>query len=760
MIRLTQTRLCSLVATLAFASITHAQILGDFGDAPDNLTTGFPSRLGSLNAASGFDAPYHLDSTSEWIGYTAASTTTSENDSRQVGGDIDDGFSSIWSMTAAGIGHRGYLTTTLSYDPSVSSKSETRYVNAAVDFNNNLQFGDMSFSQREWVVRNQPVDFSGLPDGITSVDAHFGFHLDPSLIGIENRWVRVTFSDQPVAPNGEWDGSGPLGGFARGETEDFLLPTLQTVTRDENGKDDRVLAQNGAGGAGGGAGARPAKLGPAPVAIVNNIVDLHANTPGAPDPARQVAMGTFNVPPQAVLANGGPFNGEALFQWTRICDIGTGECNHKPFESPNPVSATLGGPLFIGGFDLPPAGQTAQTMTTGLNAGINRIPVIAQFANQDNGDTHSTLRVWTDPDDEVVVTHQVSDAELYASVLRDPGDITDPEKLGGEEEAPFEIWMVKFDGGVAPPHSEFVRMFNGEQNLDLPRITSITSESYESVNFGIESEFDSFDENHPFPNGAGTSAEENMDNYAMAAWATVTIPEGFWSIAIGSDDGGQLTLLNEDIEFLEGIHVDIEGFETFIDDLGRNQVIFEENRAHGWTIAQFDTLEETQVTLFASMHEAQGFDSFEIAIRDNLSDGDDFIVSPETGWSLLEDGALDWQVASDVPVELPLFEFEGDTDGDGIVGNEEFFCPGDINRDGAVNFADFLILSNAFGQDDGGPADINEDGSVNFADFLFLSSNFGKTIGAASVPEPNSWVLLVFGFAWCLRQARRAGRSR
>ena len=48
---------------------------------------------------------------------------------------------------------------------------------------------------------------------------------------------------------------------------------------------------------------------------------------------------------------------------------------------------------------------------------------------------------------------------------------------------------------------------------------------------------------------------------------------------------------------------------------------------------------------------------------------------------------------------------------------------GDINEDGSVNFADFLILSDNFGtaSDQG---DLNDDGQVNFADFLLLSENF------------------------------------
>ena len=52
----------------------------------------------------------------------------------------------------------------------------------------------------------------------------------------------------------------------------------------------------------------------------------------------------------------------------------------------------------------------------------------------------------------------------------------------------------------------------------------------------------------------------------------------------------------------------------------------------------------------------------------------------------------------------------------------------------AVDFADFLRLSAAFGNDvaPGTPEDIDQDGTVGFSDFLLLSSNFGKTIAEIS----------------------------
>ena len=70
---------------------------------------------------------------------------------------------------------------------------------------------------------------------------------------------------------------------------------------------------------------------------------------------------------------------------------------------------------------------------------------------------------------------------------------------------------------------------------------------------------------------------------------------------------------------------------------------------------------------------------------------------------------------------------------------------GDIDGSGDVAFADFLILSQNFGQaaTDHTTGDIDCSGDVAFADFLVLSQNFGQTVGGAeSVPEPSGLLLL------------------
>jgi len=89
----------------------------------------------------------------------------------------------------------------------------------------------------------------------------------------------------------------------------------------------------------------------------------------------------------------------------------------------------------------------------------------------------------------------------------------------------------------------------------------------------------------------------------------------------------------------------------------------------------------------------------------------------------------------------------------GIITFRPFCDPnsgGDINGDGDVGFADFIVLADNFGRsvDNHKRGDINCDGEVGFADFIILSQNFGQTIGAeetqtTSVPEPGKGVLAV-----------------
>lgn len=84
---------------------------------------------------------------------------------------------------------------------------------------------------------------------------------------------------------------------------------------------------------------------------------------------------------------------------------------------------------------------------------------------------------------------------------------------------------------------------------------------------------------------------------------------------------------------------------------------------------------------------------------------------------------------------------------------------GDIDGDGTVAFADFLILSGQFGTmvPAGTGGDLDGDGNVAFADFLILSGNFGTSAAVSAVPEPTGFALLGIGLLGGL--LRRRGRN-
>ena len=107
----------------------------------------------------------------------------------------------------------------------------------------------------------------------------------------------------------------------------------------------------------------------------------------------------------------------------------------------------------------------------------------------------------------------------------------------------------------------------------------------------------------------------------------------------------------------------------------------------------------------------------------------------------------------------------GDCSHDGLRNHQDFACfstieerdatlgslgtlPGDLDGDGNVAFADFLILSTHFGNLDRNYAQGNIDlsGGVDFADFLILSANFGQQSNRlASLPEPSRKCSLTVG---------------
>ncbi len=157
-----------------------------------------------------------------------------------------------------------------------------------------------------------------------------------------------------------------------------------------------------------------------------------------------------------------------------------------------------------------------------------------------------------------------------------------------------------------------------------------------------------------------------------------------------------------------------------------------------------------------------------IGKREKLADFDAFVLSLDAS---LSDAELD-----------ALFVLSlGDCDGDGSVDSRDLTCissldqrdsvlqilsslPGDLNGNGTVDFADFLVFSANFGDESATYADgdLNIDATIDFRDFLVFSANFGQNSGTAGlnpVPEPGSTALLLIAALPLLLKRRRAARN-
>ena len=181
-------------------------------------------------------------------------------------------------------------------------------------------------------------------------------------------------------------------------------------------------------------------------------------------------------------------------------------------------------------------------------------------------------------------------------------------------------------GGHSPRFEEVVYGVGGAELVD-------TGEA-DTIDMGGGG---SFPGANPYPSG-DTAVEQTL----VRALATVTIPEGDYSLACGSDDGCRISIPG--VEFTGGF-----GNSPSI-RAGGSEVWFDGNRGHNWTGASFSVgAGGLETVIDASFHEAGGGDSWELAIFDNSAgdvadvvEGNNLLVDD---WELLEDGVLGWSIS-------------------------------------------------------------------------------------------------------------------
>lgn len=87
----------------------------------------------------------------------------------------------------------------------------------------------------------------------------------------------------------------------------------------------------------------------------------------------------------------------------------------------------------------------------------------------------------------------------------------------------------------------------------------------------------------------------------------------------------------------------------------------------------------------------------------------------------------------------------------------EVLVPGDYNRNGRVDSADYTIWRDSIGSSRTA-ADGDGNGTVNSADYTYWRTRFGRTGSFSSsailVPESGGWTILMIGFAMLIAKRR------
>jgi len=221
----------------------------DLGDAPDSTNSfglqmhayprvraEFPSEFGPGSPPNG---PLHKNDTLQYYlgqkitGESEADSGPDEDALNNIMPDKDgpnfDGGDDGVDMKDVSLGHCKLISLTF-YVTSLSAAPVQAHFNAWADWDRNGKWGDQPACTgalaAEWAVQNMAVSLPGPGYFTFQTPAFLAYDPDPS----QDLWLRATLSEQKAV---ERDGSGPAGGYAAGETEDYLvagIPPTPTPT--------------------------------------------------------------------------------------------------------------------------------------------------------------------------------------------------------------------------------------------------------------------------------------------------------------------------------------------------------------------------------------------------------------------------------------------------------------------------------------------------------------------------------------------------
>lgn len=241
-------------------------LLAEWGDAPDSIPscqgapacdsepTNYPTLFGTGNAPAGRDAPYHIDAdelaipflggapTLEPIAYQPCCdwlTPVCDWDNGPVVLCLGGGcFSGVVVTPGGSCSERaigtfgpypgnptpGFWVYDVTTGPFAGG---TYYKNVTVDWELSAAWGDIA---GDWIVTDDALGIGAFnteteATPVFPVITAFLIDVETGQWGIGPFWTRFLVSEQEIGPDfplGDWDGSGPEGGFEVGETEDWV----------------------------------------------------------------------------------------------------------------------------------------------------------------------------------------------------------------------------------------------------------------------------------------------------------------------------------------------------------------------------------------------------------------------------------------------------------------------------------------------------------------------------------------------------------
>ena len=153
---------------------------------------------------------------------------------------------------------------------------------------------------------------------------------------------------------------------------------------------------------------------------------------------------------------------------------------------------------------------------------------------------------------------------------------------------------------------------------------------------------------------------------------------------------------------------------------------------------------------------------------------DDFVPSLGQSFTILTAGDVDGTFETEVLPMLSNLEFDVIYNATSVVITVVSALPGDYNRNGTVDAADYTVWRNSVGSTSNLAADSNGNHTIDTDDYAFWKAHFGETVGGpgsgsagaspsqAAVPEPMTLSLILGGLmvANLIGGVRRPGLPR